>query len=159
MTVEDHQRIYFGTTLHTHHEILLQSILRENLPLPTTIKSSFRTNDMMLKSVPLASVGNTAIIDFFHDDNCQHMANQAFNIWDNTCATHTGGFQSYRITVAGGRNQRISSFSHNGCYELYEKDVTDCSAAGDLGTCHKATNEWGGSNAVGSAVMCGAWHQ
>jgi hypothetical protein len=98
----------------------------------------------------LVGFSNAAIVQLYADTNCRTPAGSR-NVYDNTCAP-LGGYQSFKITTAGGGNQYITSYSPNSCFN----DATACTKANNVGACIRATNNNGGSNAMGSdAVCCG----
>lgn len=97
----------------------------------------------------LLVASNAAVMDFYDDPNCQQYS-YTRNVYDESCAP-TGGFQSYRITTAGGSTQVITTFGRNAC----AGDATSCVDSSSVGTCYQAINSYGGSNAVASGPGCG----
>ncbi|KAJ3508772.1 hypothetical protein NMY22_g16509 [Coprinellus aureogranulatus] len=110
---------------------------------------------MQFKSTMLAvlagiAVSNAVVVDLFADTNCSIPAGNR-NVFDNSCAP-LGGFQSFRITGSGGSGQQLSAFSRNAC----AGPVTACVPVAATGSCVRATNDNGGSNAMSSSPVCGA---
>ncbi|KAK5656892.1 hypothetical protein OQA88_4443 [Cercophora sp. LCS_1] len=106
---------------------------------------------LSLATATLVLAANAAVVQLFSDRYCKEPAGER-NVWDNTCAP-TGGFQSYRIvTSATDEHQRLRAYSKNLCLDK----VTSCSKAQASEGCYRATNEDGGSNALGSSLIyCG----
>jgi hypothetical protein len=112
---------------------------------------------MMFGKLPVAIMGgayvvltNAAIIEMFSNQNCQNSVG-SYNVWDNTCATGVSGFQSYIITMAGGSDQDITTWSRDACAGVY----TTCNNVRSIKVCYLAFDSSGGSNATSSAVACG----
>ncbi|KAJ7206618.1 hypothetical protein GGX14DRAFT_457339 [Mycena pura] len=98
----------------------------------------------------VAVTSNAVIVDLFSDPGCVTPAGNR-NVFDNSCAP-LGGFQSYRITGSGGSGQQLSAYSRNAC----AGPVTACTPVAATGSCVRATNDDGGSNAMSSSPVCGA---
>ena len=104
----------------------------------------------ILAILATAAITNAVVVDLFSDTDCQVPAGSR-NVWDNSCAP-LGGFQSFRITGSGGSGQQLSAYSKNYCADK----VTACVGVSATGDCQRATNDNGGSNAMGSSPVCGA---
>jgi hypothetical protein len=96
-----------------------------------------------------------AIVNFYSDQNCHDFIDQR-NIFDSTCATGVGGYQSYAIIVAGGHDQTLTAYSRDAC----AGHINSCvGATGPLDTCFLAIDSSAsggiGSNAMSSALGCG----
>ena|ERR1700761_3940006 len=98
----------------------------------------------------VAATSNAVIVDLFSDTHCGTHAGSR-NVFDNSCAK-LGGFQSYRITGSGGSGQVLTAYSRNDCAGA----VTACTPVSVTGSCVRATNDDGGSNAMSSSPVCGA---
>jgi len=57
------------------------------------------------------------VIDVYNSKDCTGDARNV-NVWDNTCATWMGGFQSYIPRVYGGTHQYAYFFAPNNCGSL-----------------------------------------
>ncbi|KAF7326267.1 putative transporter [Mycena kentingensis (nom. inval.)] len=104
----------------------------------------------ILTLLAVAATSNAVIVDLFADTDCATPAGSR-NVFDNSCAP-LGGFQSYRITGSGGSGQQLSAYSRNAC----AGPVTACTGVAATGSCVRATNDDGGSNAMSSSPVCGA---
>ena len=90
-------------------------------------------------------VCDAAVVSFYDDQNCQTFK-ESINIWDNTCHPGISGYQSFIITTP--------SSDHTQCVEAYSQDTCSHTTITTLNTntgiCYTATDEDGGSNAMGS---------
>lgn len=106
---------------------------------------------LLAAAATLMTGTNAVIVSFYSDQNCQNMYNSR-NIYDNTCATGVGGYQSFIITTGStDAGQQVSAFSRDAC----AGDVTACVASNQLNRCITAVNGNGGSNAISSSTGCG----
>jgi hypothetical protein len=104
------------------------------------------TNLLLAVITAFTMSGDAAIIQMYSDGSCRNWIGER-NVWDNTCAPETG-FSSFQITTAGGDLQIIRSYSQNNCATT----ATNCQYANNLNICHRAINENGASNALGSSL-------
>jgi hypothetical protein len=111
---------------------------------------------MMFTKLSLAALAasysivcNAAILTLYSDKNCQ-VPYTSVNVYDNSCATGVGGFQSYNITTAGGNLQTITTWSRDAC----AGPSTTCDSASSTNVCYPAFDSDGGSNAISSGLSC-----
>ncbi|KAK4446026.1 hypothetical protein QBC34DRAFT_152872 [Podospora aff. communis PSN243] len=103
-----------------------------------------------------SSPTTAAIVDLYEDRKCQHKIDTR-NVWDNSCAS-TAGFLSMNITYPGGRNQFLTTFSHNRCIGPRTRTCMPAVLApypfAEADGCIETTNNRGGSNAINSFGVC-----
>ena len=122
------------------------AIYQAEQPYPDTVMR-FQVTAVATMIMAFFSMTNGAIVQLYSDAACTDAA-RSCNVYDKTCA-ETGGFQSFKITTSSGGGQYIRPYSQNNC----GSDTTNCQGAGASSTCFEATNNLGGSNAVGSEAF------
>jgi hypothetical protein len=94
----------------------------------------------------LCSTANAAIVTYYYDDNCTNWAGSR-NIWDNSCATGMGAFESFTIDYPGGEEQILWGYSQDSC----SLGITVCADATDNGAyCWYATKDGKPTSAMSS---------
>ena len=68
-----------------------------------------------LLTLGLAIPARAAMFIAYSGDNCSGDG-QEVNVWDNTCCDWPNDFRSVRVTVYGGKGQRVSFDEGNVCY-------------------------------------------
>nr|POE71824.1 hypothetical protein CFP56_11700 [Quercus suber] len=107
--------------------------------------------NMLVKSLIAVVITNLvfaegAVVTFYSGMGCTG-GTSSRNVYDNSCATGVGGFQSYMITSGGGGGQQVTTYSRDACAGT----TYSCVSAGDVGTCHDSFGTNGsGSNAISS---------
>ena len=100
----------------------------------------------------LISLSGAVVLDIYDDDACTQLKTAGVNIYDNSCGSWMGGFQSYKITGDSSQAfQCLTTYSHNYCADA----ATSVRRAVHSGDCFTATNGAGGSNAISSYTSTG----
>lgn len=71
----------------------------------------------MTAALALVSQSSAFVMDIYDSADCSGTA-RSVNVWDNTCATWMGGFQSYVPRVYGGPHQKSYFFIPGNCGDL-----------------------------------------
>src|ERR1700761_7026687 len=79
------------------------------------------------------------VVSLYDDPNCEG-AEASRNVYDDSCA-YTGGFQSFKITTAGGTGTELVAYSQNACAGTQTAVRCGDSTSGCI-------NTNGGSNAI-----------
>ncbi|KAF7293969.1 putative transporter [Mycena kentingensis (nom. inval.)] len=103
----------------------------------------------LLTLLVAAATSNAVVVDLFTNPDCTGLITSR-NIFDNSCAL-LGGFSAYRITTSGPPGQQLTAYSRNAC----AGPVTVCTPVAVTGSCVRATNNDGASNAMSSSPVCG----
>ena len=87
--------------------------------------------------ISLTTPGSAFVMDIYNSKDCSGNA-RSVNVWDNTCATWMGGFQSYTARVYGGRHQKAYFFAPGNCGSLHGAISTEWADGGGfkVGNCH-----------------------